>query len=399
MTEASPARPRVHLMPGRDRRVAAGYPWAFSNEIRMDAETKALAPGTVATLHRVDGKPYGVGTLNPHALIAFRLFERDAEAAVDAAFLAARIDRALGLRRRLYPEPFYRLVHAEADGLPGVVVDRYGEVLAVQANTAGAERLTPALLDALERTLAPTAIVLRNDSRARTLEGLATEVRLAKGTLDGPAVVRERGLVFPADVLGGQKTGWFFDQADNRAFAAALAEGGAMLDVYCHTGGFAVAAAAAGARSVVGIDSSEPALDLARRAAERNAVGDRCAFRRADAFEALGALADDPRRFRLVACDPPAFVRSKKELGAGIKGYRKLARLAAPLVEPGGFLFVASCSHNVEPAAFASEIAIGLGRAGRAGRIVRAAGAGPDHPVHPQLPESAYLKTLTVQLD
>jgi len=395
-TEATP--PKIYLHPGRDRRVQAGHPWAYSNEVRMTPEVKALAPGTVATLHRVDGKPLGVGTVNPHALIAFRIFDRDADTVVDEGFLGARLKRALALRERFFDQPFYRLVHAESDGLPGFVIDRFGDIVAVQANTAGAERLLESLIAAVHGAFAPSAVVLRNDGRARAFEGLDSHVRVAEGLVDGPIDVREGGLVFHADVVGGQKTGWYFDQRDNRAFVATLIDGGRLLDAYCHTGGFAIAAAAARARDVVGLDSSEAALALAAESAALNGVGARAAFRRADVFDVLGQLAAGGERFDVVA-DPPAFVRSKKELSSGIKGYRKLARLAAPLVEPGGFLFIASCFHNVETAAFAAEVAIGLGRAGRSGRIVRAAGAGPDHPVHPHLPETAYLKTLTLQLD
>jgi len=396
---SAPTLPQIFLHPGRDRRVQAGHPWAYSNEVRMTPELKALEPGTLATLHRVDGKQLGVGTYNPHALITFRVFDRDADNAIDEQFIGARLARALALRERFYDQPFYRLVHAESDGLPGLVIDRFGDVAVIQSNTAGMERLLDPLLEAVRAVLAPSAIVLRNDGRARALEGLDTHVRVVEGKVDGLVEVREGRLAFRADVIGGQKTGWYFDQRDNRAFVASLAAGGRVLDAYCHTGGFAIAAVVAGAEEIVGLDSSEAALAIAAESAALNGVAPRTAFRRADVFDALGNLAVDEERFGVVVADPPAFVRSKKELSSGIKGYRKLARLAAPLVEPGGFLFIASCSHNVEAAAFAAEVAIGLGRAGRSGRIVRAAGAGPDHPVHPQLPETAYLKTLTLQLD
>ena len=400
MTEASHQCPRVFLKPGGERRIARGHPWAYSNEIAMDAALKALPPGTLTTLHRVDGKPLGVGLFNPHPLIAFRLLDRDTSAVIDADFLAARLGRALHLRERLFDRPFYRLVHAEADGLPGVVVDRFGDGVAVQVNTAGMDRLWPELLAALDQVVAPACVVLRNDAPARALEGLDRDVRVVRGAVpDDGFTVRDGALTFPADPLAGQKTGWFYDQAANRVFVAPLASGGSALDVFCHTGAFAVAAAAAGAVAVTGIDSSEPALALARWAAAMNGVDERCTFVRGDAFAELERRADAGERHRLVIADPPAFAKSKKERGGALRGYRKLARLAAALVEPEGFLFVASCSHAVEAEAFADEVAAGLSRAGRSGRILRAAGAGPDHPVHPQLPESAYLKTLTLQVD
>ncbi len=397
MTPAS--HPCIFLQAGQDRRIAAGHPWAFSNEIRMDRETVAVPAGALVTLHRVDGKALGIGTFNPHALVAFRLLDRDPQAVIDAAWVGLRLRRALRLRERLFGEPFYRLVHAEADDLPGLVVDRFADVLAVQVNTAGMEALSGAVLEALDDTLRPAAIVLRNDTRARGMEGLAREVRVAKGTTPGLVEVRERGLVFPADVMSGQKTGWFYDQRDNRLFVSRLAVEGSMLDVFCHSGAFAVRAAAAGALAALAIDSSETALALARRAAEMNGVADRVAVRRGDAFGELEALFAARERFHVVAADPPAFAKSRKELKTALKGYRKLAHLSARLVKPGGFLFLATCSHVVASDAFLDEVRRGLDRAGRSGRFIRAAGAGPDHPVHPWLPETAYLKTLVAELD
>lgn len=400
MTSLTTAPPRVFLNPGQDRRVARGHPWAYANEIRMDAATKALPPGTVVELCRVDGKPLGVGTFNPHALIAFRLFASDPNVVIDRGFFADRLTAALDLRARLFDGPYYRLLHAEADGVPGLVVDRFGAAVVIQASTAGMEALLPAFLSALDDTLAPSVVVLRNDGAGRALEGLDSYARVAKGMVSGPVEVREGDLTFVADPLAGQKTGWFFDQRDNRAFVGLLCRSAArVLDVYCYAGGFAVAAATAGARAVIGIDRSEPALALARQAAERNGVATRCAFRPAEAFATLEKLAADGERFDVVIADPPAFAKSKKELPTGLKGYRKLARLAAEVVAPKGFLFMASCSHNVEATAFADEVARGLVAAGRAGRILRAAGAAPDHPIHPHLPETGYLKTLTLQLD
>jgi 23S rRNA (cytosine1962-C5)-methyltransferase len=303
------------------------------------------------------------------------------------------------LRERLYCTPYYRLVHAEADGLPGLVVDRFGGVVVVQSNAAGMEALQPLLLDALTTLLSPEAIVLRGDSPARLLEGLQQEVRVALGHIDGPVTVEENGAWFGADVLAGQKTGWFFDQRDNRAFVAGLARDARVIDLYCYSGGFAIAAAKGGAASVTGIDRSEGALALATEAAARNGVAGICTFRRAEVFAEAAALANAGERFDVVIADPPAFARSKRDVPAALRGYRKLARLAASLATPGGFVFLASCSHNVEAADFAEAARRGLADAGRTARILREAGTGPDHPVHTALPESAYLKSLTLALD
>ena len=392
-------RPSITLLAGRHRRAEAGHPWIYSNEIAMDSAAKALAPGSLVTVRRANSGPLGVAMFNPHTLLAARLLDRDTARPVGRRFLTRRIGRALRLRERLFDVPFYRLVHAEADGLPGLVVDRFGGVLVVQSNAAGMARIEPVVLDALGELLSPDAIVLRNDSPARGLEGLPSETRVARGSLDGPVPVHENGVVFRADLLAGQKTGWFFDQRDNRRFIAALAHDARVLDLYCFTGGFAVQAARAGAAAVLGIDRSEPALALAIEAAELNGVGGTCSFRRGEAFGEAGGLAARDERFDIVIADPPAFAKSRKEVPAALRGYRKLARLAASVTAGGGILFIASCSFHVGAADFAEAVRRGLADAGRAGRILRVAGADADHPIHPALPETAYLKTLTLAVD
>ena len=391
--------PVLRLLPGRHKRVGQGHPWAYSNELALDSAAKSLEPGALVRLETSAGEALGIAFFNPHSLVAARLLCRDADAAIDASFLAARLSRARALREALYREPYYRLVHAEADGLPGLAIDRYGDVLVCQVNAAGMERMIEPMADALEEVLHPSAVLLRNDAPVRALEGLAGYVRCVKGEVSAPVELSENGCRFLADLVGGQKTGWFFDQRDNRAFMAPLARGKRVVDLYCYSGGFAVAAAAAGAREVLGIDRSEAALELAARAAELNGVAARCCFQRGQAFGEMERLAAAGERFDLVICDPPAFVKSKRELANGAKGYRKMTRLAAALAADGGFIFLASCSHNMEAERFAEEVRRGLAQAGRNGRILRSAGAGPDHPVHPFLPESAYLKTLALQLD
>lgn len=393
-------RPGLVLFAAAHRRAETGHPWVYSNEVRMDDAARALAPGSLVALRRADGSALGVAMFNPHSLIAARILDRDAGLAIGRRFIARRIERALRLREQLYGEPYYRLVHAEADGLPGLVVDRLGDILVVQANAAGMARLEPLVVDVLARRLEPRAIVLRNDSPARLQEGLGSEVRVAAGTLDRPSIVRENGAVFPVDPLAGQKTGWFFDQRENRGFVAGLAkDGGRILDLYCYSGGFAVEAALAGAGEAVGIDRSETALALAGEAARLNRLDARCSFRRGEAFAEAERLAGKSERFDIVVADPPAFAKSRREAPAALRGYRKLARLAAGLTARGGILFVASCSYHVGAAEFAEAVRRGLADAGRTGRIIRTAGAGPDHPVHPALPETAYLKSTTLALD
>ncbi len=407
MSDPAPTRPLIRLLPGRDRRAKGGHPWAFSNEIAMTPAAKALPPGTPVRLEGDDGWRHGTWLFNPHSLIAARRLDRDPEAAVeDPAWIRRRLADALALRDRLYPgAPFYRLVHAEADGLPGLVIDRYGDALALQANTAGMERLTPAILAALQGLLAPRLVVARNDAAARVLEGLAEEVRPLLGE-GGAARAEEGGLGFQVDLLGGQKTGWFFDQRENRARVAALAGGATVLDAFCHTGGFGLRCAAAGAARVVLLDRSEHALALARESAAEHGLEARVETRRAEALEALERMQATGERFDIVVADPPAFAKARKDQPAALRGYAKLARLAAGLVAPGGFLFIASCSHHVAPGEFADAVIHGIARAsrgertgqGREARILFQGGAGPDHPVHPLLPESAYLKAMLFHL-
>ncbi len=389
-------RPIVRVKPREGRRARAGAPWIYSNEIDMTPAAKALPPGSLVAVEGDDGRIFGTGYINARSLIAVRLLDKLPDAVVDADFLVARIRRARALRDRLYDEPFYRLVHAEGDGLPGLTIDRFDDVLVVQITTAGMEALLEPLLGALDTVLAPSAVILRNDAPARALEGLDLYIRAAKGEARRIGLI-ENGVRFFADPEGGQKTGWYFDQRDNRAFVAALAPGKSVLDTYCYTGGFAVAAAKAGAREVTGLDSSAPALALAEEAAAANHT--HCRFVKTDVIDELERLNAASETFEIVIADPPPFVKSKKDLEPGAKAYRKLARLAASVTAREGFLLLASCSHNIPLERFAQECALGIARAGRAATLIRQAGAGPDHPVHPMLPESAYLKALVYALD
>lgn len=399
LAETVPDIPEIRLQAGRHKRARQGHPWVFSNEIEMDAAAKALPPGGLVRLIDASGRALGIATFNPHPLIAARILSRDPDTAIDRDFLIARLQAALAVRETLYTVPYYRLVHAEADGLPGLIVDRFGDVCVVQVNTAGMERLGDELTEALQTVLAPKTIVFRNDSAVRNLEGLALETRIVGAAPDGPIEVMENGGIFFADPREGQKTGWFYDQRDNRAFVAALSKDRRVADFYSYTGGFAVSAALAGAREVHAFDRSQSALDFATRAATANGVADRFQATRGDAFQSLHGFATSGETFDVVVADPPAFVKSKKDYQAGIRGYRKLFRLAAQIVAPGGFLFAASCSHHVDAPSFADAVRRALADAGRTGRILRTSGAAPDHPVHPFLPETGYLKGQMIQLD
>jgi 23S rRNA (cytosine1962-C5)-methyltransferase len=391
------SRPLLRLNRGAGRRLRAGAPWVFSNEIEMRPEYRQLPPGGPVRLEGDDGIRFGTFMFNPHSLIAARLLDRDPAAIIDRAWLGGRLAAAVALRQKVCDTPYHRLVHAEADFLPGLIIDRYGDVAVVQANSAGMDRLLPELVAELVDLLPLRAIAARNDSVARRQESLPAVVSLLHGR-DPIAEVREGGVYFPIDPLAGQKTGWFFDQRANRDRVTALAAGARVLDVFCHTGAFGLRCVAAGAASVMLVDTSAPALEQAERAASRNGLLSRVCTTRGDAFEVMEAFGKAGERFDIVVCDPPAFARSRKDAEAGLRAYGRMARLAAPLVAPGGFLFVASCSHHAPLEAWAGQIAWGLHRARRTARILATTGAGPDHPVHPQLPETAYLKGQLLQL-
>src|SRR3546814_270639 len=288
------------VKPHGQKRLDHGHPWVYSNEVEMDAAAKAVPPGGLVRLCDAQGRYRATAFFNRHPLIAARVLTRDETVAIDTEFLTRRLRRALALRERLIGVPCYRLVHAEADGLPGVIIDRFGDALTLQVNTAGMELLTPPLIDALNAVVAPKTIVLRNDGAVRRLEQLPESVSVAQGHIDGPVTLEENGARFFADLEGGQKTGWFYDQRDNRTWAARFARDVRVLDGYAFAGGFAVQAALAGASEVVAVERSEGALQLAARAAEANDVAGRCRFVKAEVLQELQRQADAGERYGLV---------------------------------------------------------------------------------------------------
>ncbi|MSU89773.1 RlmI/RlmK family 23S rRNA methyltransferase [Rhodobacteraceae bacterium 2CG4] len=393
-------RPRIHLRPNKNAQpLRFGAPWAFADTLVLDRRARNLAPGTLVVLEDGERTPLGLAAFNPASRIAARMLSRDPDEAVDQAWFEARFARALALRETLYDAPFYRLIHAEADGLPGVVVDRFGDACVVQPNAAWAELLLEPMVAAL-RTVTGVSTVVKNASgRARALEGLDAVSSVLAGALDGPVDVPMNGAIYRADLEGGQKTGLFYDQRPNHAFAARLGRGRRVLDVFSHVGGFALAALAGGAQAALAVDGSAPALALAGEGAARSGVAERFATRQGDAFEVMADLAEAGERFGLVVCDPPAFAPAKPALEAGLRAYERIARLAAGLVEPGGYLVLCSCSHAADLAKFRTASLRGIGRAGRAAQILSTGEAGPDHPVHPYLAESSYLKAVFLRLD
>ena len=394
------AYPTVRLKPKAEARALRhGFPWVYADELVTDRRTQGLTPGALAVLEDADRRPLGLVTVNNLSKIIARMLDRNHDAVIDQAWFEARLSRALSMRARLFAAPFYRLVHAEADGLPGVVIDRFGDVAVIQPNAAWAEAHFATLVAALVAVTGVAHVVKNGTGRARGLEGLPEETLLVRGQIDGPIGVQMNGATYMADVIGGQKTGIFFDQRPNHAFAASLAKGGRVLDMFAHVGGFGLAALAAGADHALAVDGSAPALALATQGAAASGFADRFVTRQGDAFAVLEALAAEGQTFDLVICDPPAFAPAKPALEAGLRAYERIARLAAPLVAPGGYLVLCSCSHAADLSAFRNASARGIGRGGRRGQLIHTGAAGPDHPMLPQLAESAYLKALFFRLD
>lgn len=395
-----PPYPVTRLLPkSKPQAIRHGFPWVYSNELVMDRRTKALTAGALVTLQDAERRDLGLGTINPNSKIAVRMLDGDVSAQIDEAWFAARIERALAHRERIYAEPFYRLVHAEADGLPGVVIDRFGDVAVIQPNAAWADQRFADLAQAVAHVTGCATVIKNGTGRARGLEGLAEEMAVERGTPPtAPIPVPMNGATYMADLMGGQKTGLFFDQRPNHAFAAQLAKGGRVLDLFSHVGGFALAALAAGAQHAVSIDGSAAALALAEQGAAASGVADQFETRQGDAFDMLGTLAGEGAQFDVVICDPPAFAPSKPALEKGLRAYERIARMATPLVAEGGYLMLCSCSHAADVKRFRDASARGIGKGGRRGQLVYTGYAGPDHPLMPQLAESGYLKALAFRL-
>ncbi len=379
---------QVVLKNKEEKRVAAGHPWVFSNEIR---ETKGNpAVGDIVEVLAASGLPLGVGFYHPHSLISVRLISRQVEE-IDVAFFRRRLGDALALRQALYPgAAVYRLVHGEGDFLPGLIIDRYNDQFAVQTLSYGMDLRLAQICDLLEEMFHPAGIAERNESALRLLEGLGQK----KGTLRGtpaPATIEEHGISYVVNTLEGQKTGLFLDQRENRAIVRRHAGGRHVLDCFCNDGGFGLNAARGGAATVLGIDASADAVTRAATNAELNGAA-QIRFECADAFEKLDALAESGAKFDLVILDPPSFTRSRKNVQTAKKGYKDLHRKTFRILSEGGLLFTASCSHHIEADVFLDLVDETARKSGRQLQLLDWRGAAPDHPTLPHVPETRYLK-------
>ena len=387
--------PTLRLKPKADaKRIRHGFPWVYGDDIVLDRRSRNVVPGALALLEDSERNPLAVVTANPSTRIVARVLDLNPEAQIDAAWVQAKIAQAFALRSRLFDAPYYRLIHAEADGLPGVIVDRFDDTLVIQPNTAWAEANCTLLANVLAEVTGCTSVFKNAQGRARVTEGLDDVNGPLLGTPPGKVAVPMNGATYMADLIGGQKTGLFYDQRPNHAFAARLAPGGRVLDVFSHVGGFGLAALAGGAQSALAVDGSAPALALAEEGADAMGRADAFGTRRGDAFDVMTELSAAGETFDLVVADPPAFAPSKQALATGLRAYERVAKLAASLVAPGGYLILCSCSHAAELSKFRAACVRGMGRAGRPGALIYTGFAGPDHPMHPQLAETGYLKAL-----
>jgi 23S rRNA (cytosine1962-C5)-methyltransferase len=391
----SGAHPRLVLKKNQDRRVRGGHPWVFSNEVGEIVGEPA--DGGLVEIADFRGAFLGRAYFNHKSLICARILTRGRDE-IDRDFFVKRIERALRLRERALPgERTLRIVYGEADQLPGLVVDRYGDVLAVQVLTLGMEALADPVRAALDAVLAPRGVMRMADSPLRSLEGLPLERGVWWGEVPERIEVELEGFKVEADLHGGQKTGLFLDQRMNRRRAESLARDRRVLDLFCYQGGWSLHAARGGARSVLAVDSSEPALAAAARNLERNGLGERVTLRRGDAFDVARQLERTGERYGLVVLDPPALIKSRRHLAAGAKAYRDLNRAAMAMLEEDGVLITCSCSHHLDDVLFRQVLQEAARAAHRPFRVLEWAAESPDHPQLLAVPETHYLKCAVLQ--
>ena len=387
--------PALRLKKREDRRLRAGHLWVFSNEVDTAATPlAAFEPGQAVLIEAADGNALGTGYVNPNTLICARLVSRDPGQVLDQSLLAERLNLALALRERLFDAPYYRLAFGESDNLPGVVIDRYAGLLVAQITTAGMERLKPELLSALQEIVQPQAILLRNDSASRQLEGLPSYIEAALGAVPETVVISEGAARFEISPHTGQKTGWFYDQRMNRARLRDYVRGRRVLDLFSYSGGWGINAALAGANEVLCVDSSQQAIDAVRHNAGLNHVSDTVTALKDDVFAALKTLRAERQHFEVVVLDPPALIKRKKDIKAGTVAYQRLNQAAMQLLDKDGILVSCSCSYHLEPDVLRNILLRSSRALERDLQILEQGRQGPDHPVHPAIAETAYLKAM-----
>jgi 23S rRNA (cytosine1962-C5)-methyltransferase len=391
MSETPAQLPELRLKRGEDRRLSAGHLWVFSNEVdTARTPLQSFEPGALCRIVSERDKFLGYAYVNPHSLICARILGRDPEYPPNKSLIVHRLQVAQSLRRALYERPFYRLAYGESDALPGLVLDRFGDVVVGQIATAGMEAMRADVEAAVRKAIAPSAMLWKNDSGVRELEGLPSYVAPAFGDLPESVDVEEGGVTFRIPLGGGQKTGWFFDQAANRLALRKYVGGARVLDVFSYLGAWGLGALRAGATEATCVDSSATALEGLQAAAAANGL--KPTTLRGDAFDVMEKLHAEKRRFDVVVIDPPAFIKRKKDIPKGEAAYRRLNQLAIQLLERDGILVSCSCSYHLEPQQLLAAIQRGARHLDRFAQIVEVGGQAPDHPIHPAIPETRYLK-------
>jgi len=379
----------ITLKKNEDHRIVNGHLWAFSNEIaRIEGEPQI---GDIVQLRNHASHILGLGIFNPNSLIAVRLMTREEEE-IDFHFFRRKIETALSLRRKLFPDSeTFRLIHGEADFLPGLIIDKYNDCLSLQTLSYGMDKRLTLICDVLESLLHPKGIIERNETAIRLLEGLELRKGVLRGAIE-PVTITEHGLQYELDLLEGQKTGFFLDQRENRKAIRRYAKGGTVLDCFCNDGGFALNAVHGEARNVTAVDISEPAIARATKNAGINRLEGRQQFIAADVFTFLKDSVGRNETYDLIVLDPPSFTKNKKTVRQGIRGYKEIHEHAFKLLNPGGILATASCSHHIFDDTFLQIVSDSARSAGRAINLLEWHGAAPDHPVLPAMPETRYLK-------
>ena len=386
---------KVHLK--RTKRVLAGHLWVFSNEIYESP--KVYAPGSIVELFDRSDAFLGIGYINPASLISVRILSRE-RVTIDREFIGKRLRGALDLRMRLFGDrESVRLVYSEGDYLPGLIIDRHGGCVVLQFLTQGIENLRDVIIELVDEMVNPRVIVLKNESRSRTLEGLALYKEVVKGSLDVLPVVREDGLSFEVDPFGGQKTGFFLDQKENRRALRRYVGGGRGLDLFCYTGAWSVHLASSGVE-MKGVDQSERAVRQAIKNAELNSLQGRAVFLEEDVFSFLRReVSEGEKKYDCVVLDPPAFVKSAAKLKEAVRAYRELNGHCMRLLRPGGVLASSSCSYHLDRETFLDMLRAAAKDAGRDARLLSLRSQDADHPVLLAMPETEYLKCAFLLID
>lgn len=387
---------KIFLRKGISDRVASGHPWIFGNEIGREEGT--AEPGDVVDVFSAAGTFVGRGYQNPASQIRVRVLTRDRAEQIDAAFFHRRIEAAWHYRQQLGYDRNCRLIFGEGDGLPALVIDKFGDYFVLQTLALGTDRWKDAIVDALQKIFSPAGIYERNDVPVRELEGMPQQKGFLSAPFDTRIVLEENGVKFWVDIEHGQKTGFFLDQTRNRAAIAPIVKDADVLEAFCYTGSFSLHAARYGAKRVLGLDVSEGAVAAATENAVLNGVQDRCSFQAANAFDALKAWSKEGKRWDVVILDPPAFTKSRAAIDKALTGYKEINLRGIKLVKPGGFLVTASCTGLVTPEMFMRTVTDAARDARRHLRVVDWKAQGPDHPILPHVPSTQYLKFLIAQV-